>query len=82
MKKLTWKENFRRVGMRPAGSPAFSWWSAEWFLIICHAHNQDGKWKGFITGANEITLKKEYETKEDVFDAIERVIERRIKELL
>jgi len=47
-----------------------------------NAHNKDGKWKGFIRGVREIALKRECETKEEVFDAIEQVIERRIRESL
>ena len=80
MKKLTWKENSGREQMRGKEEPAFEWWTAEWFIVNCHAHNKDGKWKGFIRGVREITLKREYETKEEVFDAIESVIEKRIKD--
>ena len=81
---LKWERNYKREEMRDREGPAFEWWSAEWFVIRCHVHNNTdgGRWAMIINGAKSHQYTQTFSTKELAFSRIEAIIEYACKKFL
>lgn len=68
---LKWERNYHAEGIQDRNNK-YEVWSADWWVIHFRVTNATGKWKYFIYGKKELVSKKEYETKEDAFTAVEK----------